>query len=268
MLIGGVILAVVAGGVMKTVLWKGWRLLVRQILCALVMAVDLLLWHESIKQIGPGLATLLSNFQVFIMAGYSLLILRERITWNIIAGTLLAFAGFAALVLPELSSPSAPASYLTGVILALLTAVAYATYLILLRNARIDNSVEANGANMAMISLFTGAFMTIMALARDETMLVTNAQSITFLIVYGVLCQALAWVLIGTGMRRVSATLLGVILLIQPAFSYVWDMVFFHLQLNPLQHAGIVVSLAAIFLASVNFNKVNQHRHTCSFKAG
>src|SRR5512147_1786882 len=36
--------------------------------CGLLFALDITLWHRSIHFIGPGLATLMANFQVFFLA--------------------------------------------------------------------------------------------------------------------------------------------------------------------------------------------------------
>lgn len=61
-------------------------------------AVDLMLWHRSILYIGPGLATLLGNFQVFLMALAGFVIYRERLGWAFLAGVALAFVGLYLLV--------------------------------------------------------------------------------------------------------------------------------------------------------------------------
>ena len=44
---------------------------------ALAFAIDLWLWHRSILLVGPGLATLLANAQVFFMALAGVLLFRE-----------------------------------------------------------------------------------------------------------------------------------------------------------------------------------------------
>src|SRR5690606_20199871 len=49
----------------KPLRWSdiGWLLIP-----AAAFAIDLVMWHRSILYVGPGLATLLGNFQVFLMA--------------------------------------------------------------------------------------------------------------------------------------------------------------------------------------------------------
>ncbi len=47
------------------------------ILCGLVFSLDLLCWHMSIRYVGPGLATILGNCQVFVLAMVGWLVLKN-----------------------------------------------------------------------------------------------------------------------------------------------------------------------------------------------
>ena len=49
----------------REITWKGWQRLWLGLFCGLFLALDLFFWHKSILYIGPGLATILGNFQVF-----------------------------------------------------------------------------------------------------------------------------------------------------------------------------------------------------------
>ena len=88
----------------------GWLLATRQwrplrwsdigwlLLPGAAFAVDLVMWHRSILYVGPGLATLLGNFQVFLMALAGWLWYREKLGWWFLAGVALAFFGLYLLV--------------------------------------------------------------------------------------------------------------------------------------------------------------------------
>ena len=65
---------------------------------ALAFAADLFIWHRSIRDVGPGLATLLANLQVFIMALAGVLLHRERLGPRFLIGLALAFGGLGLLV--------------------------------------------------------------------------------------------------------------------------------------------------------------------------
>ena len=47
--------------------------------CGLVFALDLISWHFCIGYVGPGLATILGNLQVFIMALAGALLFKEKL---------------------------------------------------------------------------------------------------------------------------------------------------------------------------------------------
>ena len=75
-LIGGVALTLYLVMTRKRPIFSGrvWSLLA---LAGLFFALDLWFWHRSINYVGPGLSTLLANFQVFIMTGAGIVVLRE-----------------------------------------------------------------------------------------------------------------------------------------------------------------------------------------------
>ena len=50
------------------------------LLAAVFFAADLWFWHRSIGYVGPGLATLLGNFQVFFMMLAGVVLLQQRPT--------------------------------------------------------------------------------------------------------------------------------------------------------------------------------------------
>ena len=56
-----------------------WKVLV---LAAFFIALDLWFYHRSIQLIGPGLSTLIANFQVFVMAAAGFIILKEPPSWR------------------------------------------------------------------------------------------------------------------------------------------------------------------------------------------
>jgi drug/metabolite transporter (DMT)-like permease len=100
-----------------------WQILV---LAALFLALDLWFYHRSIQFIGPGLATLIANFQVFVMAAAGLVILREPPSARQLLAIPLAVFGLALIVGVDWNS--LPADYRTGILFGLGAAVTYAGY--------------------------------------------------------------------------------------------------------------------------------------------
>ena len=93
------------------------------IFCGFVFALDLFFWHESIMYIGPGLATLLGNFQVFLLAATGILFFKEKSRPRFFAALPLAFLGLFLIV--GMSWNDLDSGYKTGIYLGLLTAVCY-----------------------------------------------------------------------------------------------------------------------------------------------
>ena len=78
-LIGGLVLLLIVK-IKKEPLWNSLSNFLLSILCGFIFALDLFVWHKSILYIGPGLATILANFQVFFLALYGMAILKEKIS--------------------------------------------------------------------------------------------------------------------------------------------------------------------------------------------
>ncbi|MBU2454314.1 MAG: EamA family transporter, partial [Proteobacteria bacterium] len=63
------------------------------IVCGLLFALDLWTWHLSIQYVGPGLATILGNCQVFVLSIVGFLVFKEKIRITFVLSVPLAFFG-------------------------------------------------------------------------------------------------------------------------------------------------------------------------------
>jgi drug/metabolite transporter (DMT)-like permease len=100
-------------------------------LCGLFLALDLFFWHRSIHHIGPGLATILGNFQVFLLAGLGVVCMGEKVSPRFFLAILLAILGLFLVV--GIQWNQLESQYKTGVYLGLAAAVAYTAFLLSLR---------------------------------------------------------------------------------------------------------------------------------------
>src|SRR5688572_9567607 len=128
MLFGGLLLAALLA-------WRGERLVLGRaapwvLAAAVAFALDLVFWHRSILAVGTGLATLLANFQVFLVAVASVVWFGERGGWRLAAAVPLALFGLALIVGVD-PAALAPAQR-AGIALGLATAVCYASYILAL----------------------------------------------------------------------------------------------------------------------------------------
>lgn len=247
MLFGGLVLAAITFA-RREKLWFGARAMLPAGLAAFWFMLDLVFWHRSILFVGPGLATLLANFQVFLLALAGLLLYREQPSWRLGAGVLLAMAGLGMLVAPEWFTLGS--EYQLGVIFGLITAVCYAAYILTLRASRVADLAPSIYANMAVLSLTCALLLGIVALGQGESLAIHNPVDAAWLFAYGVVAQLLGWVMISKSLPSLRASTVGLILLLQPTLAFAWDVVFFDRRLLPVQIIGAALALAAIYLGS------------------
>jgi drug/metabolite transporter (DMT)-like permease len=212
-------------------------------------AADLMLWHRSILYVGPGLATLLGNFQVFLMALAGFLIYRERLGWQFLAGVALAFVGLYLLV--GLDWSRVGAEYHLGVVLGIVTGVAYAVYMLSTRHAQRSGHVRLAPAQLLCVSsLVCAVVLGFAALAEGDSFALPDAQSWWSLLGLGFFGQVLGWVLLTRAMPQLPASLIGLLLLLQPALSFVFDVILFARPTRTLDWIGVGLSLIGIFVGS------------------
>jgi drug/metabolite transporter (DMT)-like permease len=60
------------------------RVMFLMVVCSIWFAADLFFWHRSILYVGPGLSTLLANFQVFLLAGVGVIWFGERLSVRLV----------------------------------------------------------------------------------------------------------------------------------------------------------------------------------------
>ncbi|HEX5339877.1 MAG TPA: DMT family transporter, partial [Gammaproteobacteria bacterium] len=218
-------------------------------LAALCFALDLSFWHRSILYVGPGVATLLANFQVFVLAAVGVLVFRERLTWFQIVSIPLAVLGLVLLVGTDWASFSP--GYQAGVILGLITACCYAGYILSLRRARVVANAGSPIATITVVSLLTAILLALAMWPEHASFAIPSWRDAGWLLAYGVFGQVLGWVLISSSLSKVRASQVGLVLLLQPVCAFVWDVLFFGRRFTVVEIAGAVLALAAIYLGSL-----------------
>ena len=245
---GGVMLLV---GLIALGQWR--RLRVADVLWLIVpgvaFAIDLMLWHRSIIYVGPGLATLLGNFQVFLMALAGFVIYREKLGPMFLAGVALAFVGLYLLV--GLDWTQVGAQYQLGVVLGIVTGIAYAIYMLSTRHAQRGGHVQLAPAQLLCVSsLLSALVLALAALLEGESFLLPDLQAWSSLLGLALFGQVFGWVLLTRAMPQLPASLIGLLLLLQPALSFVLDVILFARPTHFFDWLGVALSLAGIFIGS------------------
>ena len=218
------------------------------LLAGLFFALDLFFWHRSILYVGPGVATLLANFQVFVMAAVGVLFLKERLSLFQWLAIVMAMFGLVLLVGADWSHLSP--SYHWGVILALISAVAYAGYLLALRSTRGATGGSSYSA-IAITSFASALLLAISMKVEAESFAIPSWSDAGWLLLYGLVPQVLGWVLISHSMHKVDASQVGLVLLLQPACAFIWDSLFFGRHFSGPELAGAAITLVAIYFGSL-----------------
>jgi drug/metabolite transporter (DMT)-like permease len=260
-LIGGLVLVAILA-VRRERLWKdGWYLL-GCMFSGLIFAADLFTWHISIHATGPGLATILANFQVFFMAAFGVLVFKEKLTLRLLLAMPLAVAGL--FLLAGVQWRISGANYQVGVLMGLAAALFYAFYMQSLRRLQTGPNALSAMAVLAVVSFVSAAFLGAAAWQGGDSFVIPDRQSLLALLAYGVFCQVVGWVFISRGLPKIPSSLAGLLILLQPSLAFTWDILFFKKRISLTIVLGALITLTAIYMGAAGKRKM----HPLSKKSG
>lgn len=224
---------------------------------AIFFAVDLWFYHRSIQYIGPGLATLIANFQVFVMAAAGYLVLREPPSPRQLIAIPLALIGLALIVGVDWESLSE--DYRRGIIFGLGAALTFALYLLSMRRLRQSSTYRVPSREIAVVSLLTAAILGIVAFAEGDSLALSSGTDIAWLACYGILSHGFGMMFIASSLPDITPSQAGLALLLQPTLSFAWDVLFFDRPMTPIELLGAAIALFAIYLGSRARSEQVQH---------
>jgi drug/metabolite transporter (DMT)-like permease len=226
--------------------------------CGLTFALDLFFWHESIFFIGPGLATLIGNFQVFLLAAVGIIFLGESAKLRFLISIPLAISGIFFIVGGNWESLTV--HYKMGIYFALLTALCYTAFLLTLREIQKERG-QSFFLLLMLVSLATAIYLGLRMVYTGDSFTIPDTQSLLALLGLGLSSQTVGWILIATAMPKIPASLTGLALLLQPTLSFVWDVLIFHRPTDLTNWLGLIVTLIAIYMGitgKVTANKTDK----------
>jgi drug/metabolite transporter (DMT)-like permease len=216
-------------------------------LAGVFLAIDLILWHQSIYIVGPGIGSILTNCQVFFMALLGLLLFKERPSLHFVMAIVLAFSGLYLLLLPEMASTAG----IKGVVFGIASGLAYAICLYFLKlNAELPERGGDQIAQMLNLSIWAALVLLGYALFTGESLAIHDGQTLIMLIIYGVMVQFIGWLLVNRSLGAISLGLAGLILLLEPVLTYFVDVVFLHKASSAVQIGGALLTVIAVYIGS------------------
>lgn len=225
---------------------QGWRRNLQAAFCGLLFAFDLLTWHISIQYIGPGLATILGNCQVFILAVIGILFLKEKPGLLFIISVPFAFFGLFLLI--GVDTENISEDYAKGIWFGFATACFYAAFLLTLRNLQGKDNDPPLFYYQFIISITSAALLASKIFLTSDTFAIPNTSTLASLVGLGFFSQAIGWVLISSFLPKIRASHAGLILLLQPSLSLVWDVIIFDRETGLFGWLGLFFVLSAIYL--------------------
>ena len=215
-------------------------------LCGLCFAGDLLCWHASIDYIGPGLATIIGNFQVFILTLFSVIFLGKKVTTRFITAVPLAITGLF-LIIGFHWSELAP-GYHIGLLLGLVTAFFYSGFILILGKIQTLQKEPLFFYNLLLVSASSAFFLGLYVLFSGTGFRIPTLSSLGSLLGLALLSQTIGWTFISKGLSRIAPFIAGIILLLQPALAFVWDVLIFDRPTSLTNWFGVVIALSAIYM--------------------
>ena len=235
------------------------------LLAGVFFAVDLVLWHNAIEAVGAGLATVLGNTQVLLVGLLAWALLDERPSGRALASIPVAFAGVVLIsgVLEEGAYGSDPTM---GVVFGVLTGIAYAGFLLTLRQGSMDLRRLAGPLFDATAASAVVAGLGGVALGELDA--VPGWESQLWLVVLALSAQVLGWLLIAISLPRLPAVVTSVLLMLQPLLAVILAALLVDERPSPVQLAGAAAILAAVLLASSTRQRAPAVSATASEVAG
>ena len=211
-------------------------------------AADLILWHNAIEQVGAGLATVLGNTQVVLVAVAAWALLGERPPRAALAS--IPIVGLGVFLISGVVEDGAyGANPPLGAVFGVLTGIAYTAFLLTLREGNRDQRRPAGPLFDATLAAAIGCAL-YGAVAGDLDWTPTLGAT-AWLILLALSAQVFGWLLISISLPRLPAALSSVMLTFQPLCAVVFAAILVDEDPSRLQLVGAGCILAGLLVASV-----------------
>lgn len=227
-----------------------------------LLVLDLLLWNQSVLYIGSGLSTVLSNVEIVFLILIGKVVFSEKALANpsfLFGCIVIAICSLLYPALPTLSWKSA-----FGIVLALCASLSYAFYLFSIKYIS-QKFPEQTSTGMLAVACLTGCILlAVIILSRDVKMFsLSSWHSIVCVFANSVFSQIVGWWFISKGITRLSLSLSGLLLLLQPALTFSLDSLFLSRNTHWLQITGCFFLLASVYVAAKNQQLQEESNESC-----
>ncbi len=217
------------------------------ILAGLFFGLDMYSWNKGVKLIGVGLSTLLANTQIFYVTAYDIIFEKEKISKYFFIGLFLSFLGIA-FISKVFGSNQIVDSYnfYLGIVISLLAGIFYSISMVFFKKGLKHLPKEASPFAWGALSLVTGITLLPVSLMEQNPSLDIKSFGLLFTLV--LIVHTLGWLIITSKMKEVRLSLVGIILLVQPALALLWGALFFGESYSFLQAFGTMLVFFGLYL--------------------
>ena len=212
-----------------------------------LFSADLICWHHAIHDVGAGLATVLGNLQVVLVAFLAWGLLGERPGPRTAAAVPIVVLG-AVLISGLFETGAFGHDPGRGTLFGIATTFAYAGYLLVLRQINAD--IRRPAGPLLDATAASAVISTVVGASYGAVDLVPSWPAHGWLVLLALSSQVVGWLLISTSLPRLPAALTSLLLLIQPVASVALAALILGETPSALQIIGVVVILAGVVYAS------------------
>jgi drug/metabolite transporter (DMT)-like permease len=207
---------------------------------------------HAVVEVGAGLATVLANMQVVIVAVAGWLLLGERPSARLVAAIPVVIAG-AACISGAFESDAYGANPTLGVVFGLGAATAYAAYLLLIRRGSGRGRVFGPLFDASAVCMVTGLAL---GLVLGELDLAPGPTALWWLLIVALTSQVAGYGLINVSLPRLPAALTSLLLLVQPIVTVVAAAIILGEAPSALQLTGCALILGGLLVATAPVGRV------------
>jgi drug/metabolite transporter (DMT)-like permease len=219
-------------------------------LAGVFLALDLVIWHHTINLVGAGLATVLGNTQVVIVAFLAWLILGERPPRRTLLALPVVLVGVV-LISGVIGQDPYGTNPGLGVLLGIVVGIVYAAFLLVLRHGNSD--LRRPAGPLFDATLVGAAASLVIGLPLGEVDLVPSWPAHAWLLLLALTSQVVGWLIISVSLPRLPAALTSVILTLQPVGSVLLAMLLLGEAPSAVQLLGAATILVGLVLATLRF---------------
>lgn len=222
------------------------KLLILTIVCGALFALDVTVWNISIQQSTATQATLLTNLSPVWVGIGSFFFLKNKPTVNFWIGTVIAILGMMTLVGFHFFRDL---DFNLAFTFAILSGIFYAIYMLVSKFVLYEMKVVP----FITLSTVTSAFfLAILTFSFDEPFTGFSEMGWFVLVVQGIVCQLMAWLLLGYATKHMRATRVSVSLLGQAVLTTILAWIFINEEITIQMIVGGIILLFGIRITFYN----------------